>query len=150
MDDFICATLKRQLKYLIIKGILNIFQKRREKMKIIYRNVDAKKITEQDKEQIQNRICKINEKIGLNNASTVANQILFVFFVLEAEIGYVEVSDEEIIKKLKKNITLTEMTRGVIIDRIKLLCEKNILEFDKELKLYRLNYGYLNYLDTKK
>jgi len=119
-------------------------------MKIIYRNVDAKKITEQDKEQIQNRICKINEKIGLNNASTVANQILFVFFVLEAEIGYVEVSDEEIIKKLKKNITLTEMTRGVIIDRIKLLCEKNILEFDKELKLYRLNYGYLNYLDTKK
>ena len=37
-------------------------------MKIIYRNVDAKKITEQDKEQIQNRICKINEKIGLNNA----------------------------------------------------------------------------------
>ena len=31
MDDFICATLKRQLKYLIIKGILNIFQKKEAK-----------------------------------------------------------------------------------------------------------------------
>ena len=31
MDDFICATLKRQLKYLSIKGILNIFQKKEAK-----------------------------------------------------------------------------------------------------------------------
>ena len=40
MDDFICATLKRQLKYLIIKGILNTFQKRRRIIKMWFRQKD--------------------------------------------------------------------------------------------------------------